>query len=101
MGYDAASGLFYSDRTKAGESGFSTVFANRRVFAPRIEMGPVVRLHLFFDVASSELFADEGATVMTDIFFPHEDFDRVKLFAAGGEVKLLKGKFYGLKSIWR
>lgn len=101
VGYDAASMQFYSDRTKAGESGFSTVFAEGRVLAPRIETGPVVRLHLFFDVASCELFADDGATAMTEIFFPHKDYDRVKLFAAGGKVKLLKSEFYELKSIWQ
>ncbi|MFQ5445407.1 MAG: glycoside hydrolase family 32 protein [Saprospiraceae bacterium] len=101
VGFEATTGQFYSDRTKAGESAFSTVFAGSRVFAPRIGTGRKVQLHLFFDVASCELFADDGATVMTEIFFPHKDYDRVKLFADGGEVNLLKGEFYGLKSIWQ
>ncbi|HQU59994.1 MAG TPA: glycoside hydrolase family 32 protein [Saprospiraceae bacterium] len=97
IGFDAAKNEFYSDRTKAGESGFSEKFAAKRHTAPRSSDSQTLRLHLFFDVASCELFADGGASVMTEIFFPAEDFSKVKLYSTGGAVKILKMKAYPLK----
>jgi sucrose-6-phosphate hydrolase SacC (GH32 family) len=44
-------------------------------------------------VASCELFADGGEVVMTDIFFPGEEFSEVKLVVSGGEVEV-RGEVY-------
>jgi fructan beta-fructosidase len=101
IGYNAANNQFYSDRTKAGDAAFSEKFAGKIHVAPRLSSDKTVRFHLFFDVASAELFADGGATVLTDIFFPSEVFSSVKVFAEKGKVKLTKGEAYSLKSIWR
>lgn len=46
-----------------------------------------------------ELFADDGATVMTDIF-PSESFDRLALHAEGGKATVLGGEVTRLESIW-
>ncbi len=100
IGYNAATNQFYSDRTKAGDAAFSEKFAGKIHVAPRLSSDKTVRFHLFFDVASAELFADGGATVLTDIFFPSEVFSSVKVFAEKGKVKLSKGEAYSLKSIW-
>jgi fructan beta-fructosidase len=40
-------------------------------------------MHLFFDVASCELFADDGTVVMTDIFFPNGDFSKFEFVGEG------------------
>lgn len=101
IGFNASDNQFFSDRTNAGEASFSEDFAKRPSVAPRFSMDKTLRLHLFFDVASAELFADGGATVMTEIFFPNEDFNQVKLFADGGKVELAGGKVHQLKSIWQ
>jgi fructan beta-fructosidase len=101
IGYDAAANKFYSDRTQAGEGAFSKKFAEKIHTAPRLSTDKTLRLHLFFDVASAELFADDGATAVTDIFFPSEVFSTVKIYAEKGKVKLSKGEAYSLKSIWR
>ena len=101
IGYDAGKNQFFSDRTKAGNASFSDKFAAGIHVAPRFSKDKTVHLHLFFDVASAEMFADKGETVMTDIFFPGEDFNKLRLFAEGGKVKLAKGRIYQLKSIWR
>lgn len=97
IGYDAAGNVFYSDRTKAGKAGFSEKFAARRHTAPRLSTEGALRLHLFFDVASCELFADGGGVVMTEIFFPSEDFSEVKLYSNGGDVKVGEARIYPLK----
>jgi fructan beta-fructosidase len=46
------------------------------------------------------LFADDGATVMTDIFFPESPFTTVRLVAKKGKVRLIAAKAHTLKRIW-
>jgi fructan beta-fructosidase len=98
VGYDPAKNQFFSDRTKAGEAAFSKDFVHT---APRFSTEKTVQLHLFFDVASCELFADGGAAAMTDIFFPGEVFTQAKLFSEGGKPVSVQGKAWQLKGIWR
>ena len=100
VGFDAANQQFYSDRTNAGPAGFSDQFASEIHTAPRINPGATLRLHVFFDVASCELFADWGATTMTDTFFPGEDFNQIKLYAKNGSVKINAGRFFQMERIW-
>lgn len=100
IGYDAADQHYYSDRTAAGKSFFSDKFTGRLHTAPRISAQSTIKLHLFFDTASAELFADEGATVLTDVFFPSEDFNQMKIYCNNGKVALILGEVYGLKTIW-
>jgi fructan beta-fructosidase len=57
-------------------------------------------MHLYFDVASVELFADGGVTTLTDIFFATEPFDRIALFAEGGTVVMAGGEVWALRGIW-
>ena len=94
VGFDAAQNVFYSDRTRAGKADFSKKFAEKRHTAPRSSANSTVRLHLFFDVASCELFADDGAVAMTDIYFPTTDFNSVKLLVTGGETMIKTARFY-------
>lgn len=101
VGYDVAKKSFFSDRMNAGDASFSKKFLTGVHYAPRILDGNTLRLHVFLDVASAELFADGGSVVMTDVFFPKEDFNRLKLFAEGGKVQVLGGKVHRLKGIWR
>lgn len=100
IGFDASTNQFFSDRTKAGKQAFSEKFGGKVHIAPRLSTDKTVKLHLFFDVASAELFADDGATIITDIFFPTEDFNQLQLFSEGGTVSLNDGVIYELKSIW-
>jgi sucrose-6-phosphate hydrolase SacC (GH32 family) len=58
-------------------------------------------MRLIVDVSSVELFADDGSTVMTAIYFPNEDFKTARIFAQNGTAKLLKGQVWALKQIWK
>lgn len=89
VGYDAKARQYFSDRTSAGKNDFSPDFARRVSIAPRVVAGDTVRMHVFIDAASMELFADGGMTTMTEIFFPSSPFDRAALFSEGGEIRLL------------
>ena len=98
--YDHSIHTFYSDRRQSGKKAFSTIFANKMHEGPRLKHENDLKMHLFFDVASVELFADEGSTVLTDIFFPNEDYSMLSLKGNNGQVKIRKATFFQLKSIW-
>lgn len=98
VGYDAVKNQFFIDRTKAGKKDFFKDFAAVH-FAPRWSGEKTIKLHILLDVASVELFADDGLTVMTDIFFPTEDFTKISLFA-DKKAKLISGEVSDLKRIW-
>lgn len=96
IGYAVASQQFYIDRSQAGKQDFSDQFAKKH-FAPRVSDDKIVRVHVFLDVASVELFADNGSTVMTDIFFPNEDFNKIAIFSKAGSVVMNGGEVWTLK----
>jgi fructan beta-fructosidase len=98
IGFDSALDKFYVDRTNSGLSDFSDDFPGIH-HAPRIEKSKKLKLHLIIDVASIELFADDGQVVITDIFFPDDPFSQVTIFSHGGSAKLTSGKITHLSSI--
>jgi fructan beta-fructosidase len=53
---------------------------------------------LVVDVASLELFAEKGQTVMTDVFFPNKPFSKVSI-RAGVSFDIDEVKITELKSI--
>ncbi len=96
IGYEKATNRFYTDRTEGGKVGFEKGFAKRH-YAPRQSVNNLLRMNIHLDVASLELFADDGATVMTDIFFPNEDFNMLTLYSKNGAVQMNAGTIWGLK----
>ena len=52
---------------------------------------------IYVDVSSVELIADDGETVITDIFFPKEDFTKMTLFGDNGTANLTSGQLWKLK----
>ena len=96
IGYEKTTNRFYIDRTEGGQKDFSKDFAGCH-YAPRIATDNTLMLHLMIDVASVELFADKGSVVLTDTFFPNEDFSQLSLFAKNGVAHLVAGNVWGLK----
>jgi fructan beta-fructosidase len=78
IGYDKATNQYYIDRTASGKTNFHKDFASRTV-APRVAVTDSADITLVIDVASVELFADKGVTVMTGIFFPGEDYNEITI----------------------
>ncbi len=100
IGYDVERRAFVSDRSEAGDDSFSDAFAERVHEAPRQSDSPLLAIRLLIDVASIEVFADAGATVLTDTFFPSSTFDSIMLYAREGEALIVSGDFHELGSIW-
>ena len=100
IGFDAGKNLFYGDRTQSGDFSFSKKFAGKAYSDPRLSKSKTLKLHVFLDASSMELFADDGALCMTELFFPSEGFCNFKLYAENGKVALKRGEGFALRSIW-
>src|SRR5690606_24972818 len=83
FGYVTSDGQYFIDRTQSGDHSFSTTFASVDS-APRISNDPEIRISLWVDNASIEVFADDGLTVMTEVFFPTKVYDDVVLKGSSG-----------------
>lgn len=83
IGYDKASNQYYIDRSKSGKTDFEAGFGQKHM-APRLSTDAKLAITLVADVASVELFADGGLTVMTDIFFPETPMDKLTVKSSGG-----------------
>jgi len=76
VGYDKKKRQYFIDRTFAGKKEFHQEFSTRHT-APRFISGSMINFTLLIDVNSVELFADEGLTVMTAIFFPGKTYNKI------------------------
>jgi levanase/fructan beta-fructosidase len=88
MRYDAKNLTFNMDRTKSGDVGFSEAFPCATI-APTYT--PVRQLRIFIDRCSIEAFDAEGKMVMTNLVFPSEPYNTMK-------VKSGKATIYELKT---
>lgn len=100
IGYNTGEGYLYIDRRQSGIIDFSEEFGGIHKAPLLADDSGVLQLHVFIDKASAEVFANDGKRVMSEIFFPSEDFSELSLFAKNGSVKLKSCTIYGLKSIW-
>mgnify|MGYP001137055206 CR=1 FL=1 len=78
FGVDSENRVFL-DRSRAGESDFDETFsAYSRSAAERFSDGPW-EMELVMDRTVCELFADQGLRAFTDLVFPSEPYDRVRI----------------------
>jgi sucrose-6-phosphate hydrolase SacC (GH32 family) len=87
VGYDRESGETFIDRS---ESGLSPGEGATSVHAAPLEPDSdgQVKLHIFVDRSSVELFANDGLRTITDVVFPDAESTGVQLYAEGGGVQL-------------
>jgi fructan beta-fructosidase len=98
IGYDKKQKLYFIDRTRSGKTDFQKDFAGRFV-APRLSSTDNIDLSLIIDVSSVELFADNGLTVMTAIFFPTKPFNHLRI-QSPDNTTIKKLAYNNFKSIW-
>jgi fructan beta-fructosidase len=82
IGFDKKANQYFIDRKKSGKTDFEQGFASRSV-ATRIASGDSTAVTMIIDDASVELFADDGLTVMTAIFFPTKVYSTITLEGEG------------------
>jgi Beta-fructosidases (levanase/invertase) len=99
IGYNAVAGELFVDRTKSGQVDFSPLFPSRET-APLAANNGRVKLHMFVDWSSVEVFADDGRISITDQIFPKPSSDGLALFSNGGMARLISLHIWQLQSIW-
>lgn len=87
MTYDAQQQTFAMDRTKSGDSSFSEAFAVKTI-APTL--GSVKQLRIFIDKCSIEAFDADGKMAMTNLVFPSEPYEIIKV--KGGKATIYEIK---------
>lgn len=83
VGLDGQTGRYFSDRLQAGRKDFSEQFASKLHTAPRHAQSPLVKMRVYLDRNSAELFADDGATLMSELIFPSAPYTRVRFLVDG------------------
>jgi fructan beta-fructosidase len=98
-GYDQTNNQYYINRANSGETNFEKSFGEQHS-APRISTDKTIHLTLIADVSSIELFADNGLSVMTAIYFSSTPFTKME-FKCDSTILVNNFAYAGLRSIWR
>jgi levanase/fructan beta-fructosidase len=88
MTYDAAKQTFTTDRTKSGDVGFSQDFP---CVTEAPTYGTIKQLRIFIDRCSIEAFDADGKMAMTNLVFPSEPYNNIKV--KGGKVTIYEIKY--------
>jgi fructan beta-fructosidase len=98
IGYSVPGKHIFIDRTKSGNTSFSERFAG--VATAPYESGRTLKMHLFIDASSVELFVDNGKLVMTSLFFPAESYTKLRFFSKSPKSYPEIVRYYKLENIW-
>ncbi len=96
VAYNHSKRVFYIDR-------FFSVTNDQKENPPETDYAPFIAneetldFRIIIDHASIELFSGNGSVVMTEKISPDKDFNRVKIFAEGGEITLKEATIYRLR----
>ncbi len=99
VGYDARTGNVFIDRTNPENGDFSAYFAKYAV-APLLPQDGLIRLHIYVDQSSVEVFANDGEVSLSAVMFPHSGSTGIELFSEGGSARLTTLQAWALTSIW-
>ena len=101
IGVDWAKQEVFVDRTHSGEIAFDERFPGRHAGPLLPAGGKRVKLHIFVDRSSVEVFANDGSTVISDAIFPSRDSQDIELYSKNGEARIVKLDVWNLQSTWR
>ena len=60
-----------------------------------------MKLHIFLDRSSVEVFANDGETVLTDRVYPSPGSDGLDVFSDSGDSQIPSLTIWKLSSIWK
>ena len=92
------SNTLFVDRTRSGDVSFSKDFPGR--YSTTLHNTKRVKLHIFVDRSSVEVFANDGEKVMTDRVYPPPGSTGIDLYSTGGAGKVVSLTVWPLASIW-
>lgn len=99
IGVDRAAGRVFLDRTTSGNVDFHPQFSGVQN-TPLLSRTGKVKLHIFLDASSVEVFINDGESVITDLVFPSANSRGLEFFG-GDSATIDAAQVWKLKSVWR
>ena len=99
VGISAKTHEIFIDRTHSGLVSFSPDFPGRH--HATLHWTSLVKLHIFLDRSSVEVFANDGETVLTDRIYPSPGSDGLELFSDSRDSQIQSLTVWKLGSIWK
>jgi fructan beta-fructosidase len=101
IGVDTAKSELFLDRTRSGNTNFHEKFLGRHAGPISFARRKTIKLHVFVDRSSVEVFGNDGETVISDCIFPGRTSQDIELYSKAGEARILKFDLWTLRSAWR
>ncbi|MEC0232953.1 GH32 C-terminal domain-containing protein [Paenibacillus kribbensis] len=100
VGYTTGLQQIFVNRADSGLTDFSSLFTTLHK-APLASSGNRIRMRIFVDEASVEVFGNDGEVVFSEIILPDSARRGMSLYTQGGEVKVVSLHVYALQNSWR
>lgn len=98
VGVVPATNTLFVDRTNSGDVYFNENFPGR--YSTTLHDSKRVKLHIFVDRSSVEVFANDGEKVMTDRIYPPQECAGIEIYSTGGVGKVVSLAIWQLQSVW-
>lgn len=100
ISYKTNNNMLSVNRSHSGNVSFNENF--RRINSAELKPADnKIKLHIFVDASSVEVFVNDGEVSMTSLIFPDPKSKGIELYSVGGDTKLIKLEFYKLRSSWQ
>jgi len=99
LGFKPGSKEVFVDRTRSGEVGFAPEFPGRHKAS--VGESSQLKLHVFLDRSSLEVFVNDGERVLTDRIYPAVSSDGIELYSDSAKSRVLSLTIWKLGSVWR
>jgi fructan beta-fructosidase len=101
IGVDTKQSKLFVDRTRSGDISFDERFPSRDAGPIGLAGRKSVRIHLFVDSSSVEVFGNDGEIVLSETIFPKPSSDGIELYSSHGRARILKMDVWNLKSAYQ
>jgi fructan beta-fructosidase len=98
MGFTPENKEVFVDRTRSGQIDFAPEFSGRHKAVVR--QNSRLKLHIFVDRSSLEVFVNDGEAVLTERIYPSPGSDGIELYSEAGKGKLLSLTVWKMGSVW-
>jgi fructan beta-fructosidase len=98
--YNPSNSTLTVDRTTASDATLNSYFTVATAPVPVQTVNGQLRLHMFVDESSIEIFTNDGKVVMTLLTYPGTNQLGIEVFANGGSTTLANFSAWPLASIW-
>lgn len=100
--YDDWHGQFIGDRSNSGTvPGHLSGTYNSMARMPYQARDNQLKLRIYWDVSTFEVFVDDGREAFSQLLYPREPFSALEFYSFGGETTIKSLVIYDLNSIWK